>query len=96
MPSNQESELERSVSEKQIARAAQRKAARSLTTDTMSLIRLGFDHHHDADEWNAAERLVATNGAVAYLVLLGITHRALDALASEWDVKPEVALDRLR
>ena len=85
------------MSQKRIARAAQRKAARSLTTDTISLIRLRFDSdHNDADEWNAAEHLVDTNGTVAYLVLLGMTHRAIDALASEWDVRPEVALDRLR
>jgi hypothetical protein len=82
------------MSRKRVEHAAQRKAARQMYTDTLEVLRLGIAED-DADEFNAADRLVATKGVYAYLQLAGITQRALRRLAAEWNVGAEDALERI-
>jgi len=82
------------MSRKRIEHAAQSKAARQLYYDTLEVLRLGIAQD-DADEFNAADRLIATKGVYAYLQLAGVTQQALRSLAAEWNVGPEDALERV-
>jgi hypothetical protein len=82
------------MARKCIEHAAQRQAARQLYDDTLEVLRLGIARD-DADEFNAAERLIATKGVYAYLQLAGVTQQALRSLAAEWNVGPEDALERV-
>src|SRR5688500_13679021 len=82
------------MSRKRVEHAAQRKAAKQMYTDTLEVLRLGIAEH-DADEFNAADRLVTTKGVYAFLQLAGITQQAVRRLAAEWNVSAEDALERI-
>ena len=80
---------------KRIEHVAQRKAARKLQADTLQVIRHCWADE-EADEFNLAESLVREKGVYAYLLMKGLAQQAVEAVATEWGVSPEEALERLR